>query len=132
MRASDLLNNVLKENKEELLLSLLLAIFLIMGASTLVYFVEHPAQPDKFSSIPATMWWSVSTLTTVGYGDLIPITPMGKILAGVISLISIGLFALPAGILASGITEEIRKKKRGKKHCPYCDHELDESFFHHH
>jgi voltage-gated potassium channel len=132
LKASDIVNNVVREHKEELVLSFLLAIFLILASSSLIYFVEHPVQPEVFTSIPASMWWSVTTLTTVGYGDMIPITPVGKILAGVISLISIGLFALPAGIIASGLAEEIRKRKKVKRHCPYCNHELDDSMFHHH
>jgi voltage-gated potassium channel len=74
-----------------------------------MYFVEHEAQPEVFTSIPATMWWGVATLTTVGYGDLYPITPLGKILGGGIAILGIRFFALPAGILSSGFSDELKK-----------------------
>ena len=90
-----------------------------------MYFVEHDAQPDKFSSIPAAMWWSVTTLTTVGYGDVFPITPIGRFLTACISILGIGLFALPAGILASGFSNEFQKFKMGKRVCPHCEGSLE-------
>ncbi len=89
-----------------------------------MYFVEHDAQPEKFSSIPETMWWSIATLTTVGYGDVFPITTLGKILTAFISILGIGLFALPAGILASGFSDEFKKAKR-KNYCPHCGKEIE-------
>ena len=89
-----------------------------------MYFIEHDVQPDKFSSIPETMWWSVATLTTVGYGDVFPVTMAGKILASAISILGIGMFALPAGILASGFSDELKQMKK-KKFCQNCGHELD-------
>ena len=82
------------------LMTLFLAV-LVVVASSLMYFVENAAQPDQVSSIPAAMWWSVMTLTTVGYGDIYPITPLGKFLGAIIALIGIGFFALPAGVLAA-------------------------------
>jgi voltage-gated potassium channel len=89
-----------------------------------MYYAEHDAQPDKFSSIPETMWWSVATLTTVGYGDEYPITGLGKFLTACISILGIGMFALPAGILASGFSDEFKKLKKEKVCCPYCNKEL--------
>ena len=74
-------------------------------AASLMYFAESKAQPDVFSSIPAAMWWSVVTLTTVGYGDAVPVTDAGRALAAVIAVLGIGLFALPAGILSAGLWE---------------------------
>ena len=74
-----------------------------------MYAAENEAQPDKFPNIPETLWWGVVTLTTIGYGDVYPVTPAGKIIGGVIAFLGIGLFALPAGILASGFTEELRR-----------------------
>lgn len=74
-------------------------------AAALMYFAETHAQPDVFPSIPAAMWWSVVTLTTVGYGDAVPITGPGRVLAAVIAVLGIGLFALPAGILSAGLLE---------------------------
>lgn len=100
------LNRVVVRKKEELVLSFsILAILLVLAAS-LMFYAEHDAQPQVFSSIPSTMWWAVATLTTVGYGDVYPVTAIGKILASVVSILGIGLFALPAGILASGLQEE--------------------------
>ena len=128
MKATRLVINVFKATRNELLLSLVLAMFLIVISSSLVYFAEHLAQPDKFSSIPSTIWWSVVTLTTVGYGDMIPITTIGKIFTGTILLAGVALFALPAGILSAGFLEEIRKAKNGRKHaCPHCGQPLEEA-----
>jgi voltage-gated potassium channel len=70
------------------------------------------------------MWWGVVTLTTVGYGDVYPITPLGKLLGSVIALLGIGLFALPAGIIAAGLVEEARSKPAKHHACPHCGHEL--------
>jgi voltage-gated potassium channel len=75
-------------------------------------------------STPETMWWSVATLTTVGYGDTYPITSLGKFLTACISIMGIGLFALPAGILASGFSDEFRKMKSVKNCCPHCGKEV--------
>lgn len=103
--------NVFKAKRVELTLTLVLIFLLLILASSAMYAVESEAQPDKFSSIPETLWWGVITLTTIGYGDIYPITPIGKVIGGVIAFLGIGLFALPAGILASGFSEEIRKRK---------------------
>lgn len=104
------MGNVMKDRKEELVVTIFMIFIMLVMASSLVYTVEHDAQPEAFSSIPAAMWWGMATLTTVGYGDVYPITPMGKFLGAVIALLGIGLFALPAGILASGFAEELQKK----------------------
>jgi len=89
------------------------------------YYVEHEAQPEMFSNIPAAMWLGVATLTTVGYGDICPITPLGKFLGAAISFLGIGLFASPTGIISAGFVEEIRKRKELVKTCPYCGANLD-------
>ena len=78
-------------------------------SAILLYFVEGGEQPEAFGSIPRAMWWAMATLTTVGYGDVYPITVMGKICAGIISLISIGIVALPAGIIAANFSEKLKK-----------------------
>ncbi len=90
-------------------------LFLLVFASSGMYFLEHEAQPKSFSSIPASMWWGVITLTTVGYGDVYPITGWGKLLGALIAILGIGMFALPAGILASGFGEEVRLRKQRRK-----------------
>jgi len=91
-----------------------------------MYFVENEAQPEAFSSIPEAMWCGVATLTTVGYGDIYPITPIGKLLGAMIALLGIGMFALPAGILASGFAEEIQRRKEKRRICPHCGKDIDE------
>ena len=83
---------------------------ILLVVSTLIYFLESKVQPEVFGSIPATMWWGIATLTTVGYGDVVPATDLGKLLASFTMLIGIGMFALPAAILASAYYEQIQKR----------------------
>lgn len=120
-----LLGRVLVLRRAELVITFSAGGFLLLIASSLMYFVENEAQPEMFASIPAAMWWGVETLTTVGYGDAIPITPLGKVLGAVIAFLGIGLFALPAGILGSGFVEEIQKRRRRGVRCPHCDQMID-------
>ena len=105
---------VMERRREELMITLTLVLVLIILSSSLMYYIEHEVQPEAFTSIPATMWWSVATLTTVGYGDVYPITPLGKVLAAFIAILGIGIFALPAGILAAGFEGEISKREKKK------------------
>ena len=120
-----MIQSVVREKKEDLILSTILVIFMLLIVSSVMYYVEHSAQPDQFSSIPATMWWGVTAMTTVGYGDIHPITPLGKLLGGITAIIGIGLFALPTGILVSGFNEHIRAHKTPRqKVCPHCGKEL--------
>ena len=90
----------------------------------MMYFVEHSVQPKNFSSIPATMWWAVATLTTVGYGDVYPVTHIGKLIASVIAILGIGMFALPTGILGAGFVEEIGRQRQKPIKCPHCGKEV--------
>jgi len=87
-----------------------MAVVLIL-ASCGIYLIEHDIQPDKFGSIPAAMWWAMATLTTVGYGDVVPVTPLGRIFGGVITLLSMGMVAIPTGLLASSFSEQLRKRR---------------------
>ncbi|WOE40237.1 ion transporter [Acinetobacter chinensis] len=89
----------------------ILMIMIVMAAAG-IYVVESRAQPDVFSSIPASMWWAVVTLTTVGYGDVTPITPIGRFLGALITILGVGLAALPAGILANGLANELELRKQ--------------------
>lgn len=114
------LGAVIKSKKEELVISMALVFILLLIASSFMYFVENEAQPEAFSSIPETMWWGVATLTTVGYGDVYPITVAGRVLGGVIAILGIGMFALPTGILASGFAEAIQRPREKKRACPHC------------
>jgi voltage-gated potassium channel len=112
-RYSEALKNmtgVLQAKKADILITLSIVILLTLFASSLLYFVEHEAQPHKFSSIPDSMWWAICTLTTVGYGDIFPITWLGKIITAFITLLSVGLIALPAGIIVSGYQDISNKK----------------------
>jgi voltage-gated potassium channel len=107
------------------LIALFLGLLMIL-ASTSMYQAEHAAQPELFSSVPAVMWWTITTLTTVGYGDMYPVTPWGRTLGGVISLLGIGFFALPAGLLAAAFAEEISSKKKARGTCPQCGQAMPE------
>lgn len=116
--------SVLKEKKEELVLTTVVMGMLLILSACVMYYCEYDVQPEKFSSIPQSMWWAVSTLTTVGYGDIYPVTTIGKIFSGFISFLGIGMFALPTGILGAGFVEEIQKKRTVKRHCPHCGKEI--------
>ena len=94
------------------LLSVLLAFgIVLLAAASLAYLLERDAQPKAFGSIPRALWWAIVTLTTTGYGDVTPITPAGRILAGIVMIAGILVFALWAGILASGYAEELRRRE---------------------
>jgi len=120
----NLIKSVLLSKKEELILSSALMGLLLIVSSTLLYFCENAVQPDAFSSIPATMWWSVATLTTVGYGDMYPVTILGRFCASIIAILGIGMFALPTGILGAGFVEAIQKSKKSELTCPHCGKEI--------
>ena len=103
------LARVIISKQEELFITLSIICFLLVIASSLMFFAEHDAQPEAFSSIPAAMWWGVVTLTTVGYGDIYPITVAGKLLGASLACFGIGVFVLPAGIVASSFAAEVSK-----------------------
>ncbi|MGD1846068.1 MAG: ion transporter [Salibacteraceae bacterium] len=120
-RAFNHIAAVFRSTREELVISLSAVLTLLVVASCLMYFIEHDVQPDAFGSIPETMWWGVATLTTVGYGDVYPITPLGKISAGVMAILGVGLFALPAGILANGFSKRI-ESDTDEEETVVCEH----------
>jgi voltage-gated potassium channel len=118
-----LIARVVKAKREELLIALGFFSVLLVMTSSLMYFAEHGAQPKAFSSIPAAMWWAVVTMTTVGYGDVYPITLAGRCLAGITALLGIAAFALPTSILGAGFLAELEGAgKRGK--CPQCGEQV--------
>jgi voltage-gated potassium channel len=121
--------DVMKSKKEEMVVAMIMVMIILVIASSALYMVERDAQPEEFGSIPDAMWWAVSTLATVGYGDVYPITPLGKFLGALIALTAIGLFALPAGILASGFIGVFEGKGEAdiKKMvtCPQCGTLID-------
>jgi len=119
MEALRELGQLFRAKREELTITAILGFILLLSASSTMYFIEHDAQPEQFSSIPASMWWGVVTLTTVGYGDVYPITPLGRVAGAFVQVIGVGLFALPAGILAGGFSE-ILERRRAHRVCPHC------------
>ena len=103
--------DALAARRFELLVSASIALALLLVSSLILYAVEGEAQPEAFGSIPRAMWWSIATLTTVGYGDVVPVTVTGKLFAAFSAIAGIGLVALPAGILASAFSDAIQKTK---------------------
>jgi len=111
----------IKMKREELVITSIVGTIILLLSSSMMYFAERAAQPGAFSSIPAALWWGVITLTTVGYGDVHPVTPVGRALGAIVAVTGIGLFALPASILASGFIEAARE---GTTRCPHCGEEI--------
>lgn len=121
-----LIVQVFKERKSDLLMTLFITFILLVFASFLMYNIEKDVQPEAFPNILATFWWAIATLTTVGYGDVYPITALGKLLSGIIALLGVGLVALPTGILSSAFIDKIRIKKASQKKCPTCGNPVEE------
>jgi voltage-gated potassium channel len=109
-RAIPLVMTVFRNEGRSLLAALNVMLVLLLIAATVMYMLEHDAQPKLFSSIPASLWWAIVTIATVGYGDMTPVTIGGRIFAGITMLIGIAMFAVPAGILATGFASEIRRR----------------------
>ena len=139
-RYSDALTSiagVFKRKAREIFASLFFVLILLVVASLLIYYAEHDAQPEQFKNAFSGLWWAVATLTTVGYGDIYPITPMGRVLGATIAILGIGMVAVPTGILSAGFVEVLEKDNANgadktesnsadsKKFCPYCGKKLD-------
>ena len=122
------LGRVVASKKEELAIAVSFMIVLLILASSFMYFAEHEIQPDAFGSIPAAMWWSVATLTTVGYGDVTPVTWVGKILGSVVAMLGVGMFALPTGIVGAGFIQQLHRTKNETMVCPHCGKEIRSGF----
>lgn len=106
------ISDAVRSRRYELVTSVCIALVLLLLTSTLMYLVEGGSQPQTFGSIPRAMWWSISTLTTVGYGDAVPLTPVGKVLAGITAITGIGLIAMPTGILAAAFSDAMQLRRR--------------------
>jgi len=131
------LQNVLRNKAADLLSLLFMLLVMLVVSSTVMYHFEHDAQPNSFSSIPATMWWGIVTLTTIGYGDMSPVTGAGRAFGGVVAILGIAMFALPAGLLGAAFVEELgraREVLRGQHNraqgghggtCPHCGKSTD-------
>ena len=116
--------DVFRYKARELSITALVMSIWLVFVSSLMYYVEGDAQPDVFSSIPSSIYWGVITLTTVGYGDVVPVTPLGRALGALIALLGIALFALPAGIFASGFAEVLQDRREGPQFCPHCGEQV--------
>jgi len=121
-----LLGKVIRSKTEELVVTLFTIIIILVLSSSIMFFVEHGAHSAAFPEIPSSLWWGVVTMTTVGYGDVFPVTPLGKVIGSVIAILGIGLFALPAGILASGFIDEMQKRRTQAEVYPHCGKRLDD------
>ena len=127
------IGEVFKKKYREILVSVFFVLILLVIASLLIYYAEHDAQPDKFPNAFSGLWWAVATLTTVGYGDIYPITAIGRLLGAVIAIMGIGMVAVPTSILSSGFMELLEKKtaapgndgdKEKPTYCPHCGKKL--------
>ena len=137
-RSMQMLSNVFKAKAGDLAVAFFILFIVLIVSSSMMYYVEKDMQPDIFSSIPASMWWGVITLTTIGYGDAYPITVGGKIIGAGIAILGIAVYAMPTGIIVAAFTEEIRKQKQKQKQeqeqeqeqeqggqkCPHCGKEI--------
>ncbi len=120
---------VINKKKEQLVITLSILLIAILVASTLMYYAEHDAQPVLFASIPHAMWWALVTLATVGYGDMYPVTALGRVIGGIVLIVGVAIFALPTAVLAAGFFEETEKELREEESyrqenvvCPTCGH----------
>jgi len=129
LQSMNLLIKVLKKEKEALVITLSASFLLILISSTLMYFLEHEVQPKAFPNIIGSFWWAVETLTTIGYGDIYPVTAGGKVLSSVIAILGIGLIAMPTGIISSGFINLINEKNhehdKPYKFCPHCGEKIN-------
>ena len=119
---------VIRDSASQLFASTILCFFVMLFSAIIMYTVENPVQPERFPNIVSSLWWAMCTLTTVGSGDVYPITAIGRFFASVISLVGIGIIAIPTGIIASGFSSAMSRNKQSdkKQYCPYCGHKLDE------
>ncbi len=107
--ALDTLAAVIYSERKALMAALVIMCGLLVFCSSFMYLLEKDAQPDAFGSIPAAMWWAMATLTTVGYGDVVPVTPLGRVFGSLVTVLGLAMYALPIGIMASGFVNEIRR-----------------------
>jgi voltage-gated potassium channel len=116
--ALELIWRVYRAKRQELAVALVVIVVMVAVSSCLMFFAERGAQPDRFSDIPSAMWWSVVTITTVGYGDIVPVTGVGRLLGSLIALLGVATIALPTAILGAGFVHEFQRRHR--EHCPHC------------
>ena len=109
--AMNVMAAVVRQEARSISALLFVMMVILVLTSSLIYLFEHRAQPHIFSDIPTSMWWAVVTLTTLGYGDMVPVTPLGRMLGGMTAILGVGMIALPAGVLASGFSEQMRIRR---------------------
>ncbi|MGZ8379095.1 MAG: ion transporter [Gemmatirosa sp.] len=121
-RSIAMAHRIFTSRRDDLLMAAGAVGSLLLVGSTLVYFAEHDAQPDKFGSIPEALWWGIATVTTVGYGDVYPITMAGRVLGGCLAVAGIASFALPTAILGAAFLDELQRARAADPHapCPTC------------
>ena len=108
------IGDVFRSKAQQIVASIFFVFIILILASLLIYYAEHDAQPDQFENAFSGLWWAVATLTTVGYGDIYPITPVGRVLGAIIAILGIGMVAVPTSILSSGFMEKLEKHASGK------------------
>ena len=110
--ALQIIVKVIKSSGPQLIMSVVLCFFVMLFSAIIMYEVENPVQPEQFPNVLASLWWAMCTLTTVGYGDVYPITSVGRFFASVISLVGIGIIAIPTGIIAAGFSQAISRDEK--------------------
>ena len=122
--ALQIIVQVIKASGPQLIMSVVICFFVMLFSAIIMYTVEYPVQPAQFPNVISSLWWAICTLTTVGYGDVYPITAFGRFLAAIISLVGIGIIAIPTGIIAAGFNHVIDNKHeiREDKQLPELDH----------
>jgi voltage-gated potassium channel len=111
----DRLIRVFKKIYLELLVSYCLIFVILIISCVMMFYAEHEAQPEVFSTISNTLWWGVTTLTTVGYGDMYPVTLLGRIIATMLSMLGIGVFAIPSGLIGASFIDEMRQERESNR-----------------
>lgn len=110
-RAWSLMADAVGSRRPELLLTFAAAALAMLTSASLMYLIEGEAQADKFGSIPRALWWAVITMTTIGYGDVFPVTPLGKLVAAFTAVAGVALIAAPTGILAAAFSDAAQKHR---------------------
>lgn len=109
--ALQIIVKVIRTSGPQLIMSVVICFFVMLFSAIIMYTVENPVQPEQFPNVISSLWWAICTLTTVGYGDVYPITHVGRFFASLISLVGIGIIAIPTGIIAAGFNQVITREK---------------------
>ena len=110
--ALQIIVRVIRTSGPQLIMSVVICFFVMLFSAIIMYTVENPVQPEQFPNVISSLWWAICTLTTVGYGDVYPVTHIGRLFASVISLVGIGIIAIPTGIIAAGFNQVISKEQK--------------------